>query len=1215
MSALPNFRYARRLTQGICLGLLAAMVAGGAWAVDGVVVPSDPVSVPLAARSGPRGATLFTTLSPEQTGLKADNPYDDPAMWRQLYHEFNSGAIGTGVAIGDFDGDGRPDVFVVSKTHPNRLFRNLGGLRFEDVTEKSGVAGPAGPWKQGAAFADVNNDGWLDLYVCRFGAPNLLYINQGDGTFREEAAARGLALLDASSMAAFCDYDRDGWLDVYVQTNLMDAKRRPGGQRDHLFHNNRDGTFTDVTDAAGITGETQGHSATWWDYDEDGWPDLYVANDFAQPDQLYHNNHDGTFTNVLSLVVPHTPHFSMGADLGDLNNDGHLDLLVADMAATTRYKDNRGMATLRSALPEDEQHPHAAPQYMQSALFLGTGTGRVLEAARLAGLQATDWTFGVRLEDLDLDGRLDAYFTNGMAREFNNSDLVQRSMSAVNEAERIRIMKTSPVLAERHLAFRNLGDLRFEDASAAWGLDHIGVGFGAAFGDLDGDGDLDLVFASYDGDLTVCRNDADTGHSVVLDLRGLSTPLKALSPSKGTVSNRFGIGATVRITTAGGPQMRTLTLARGYLSTSEPIVHFGLGPDTVIQRLTVEWPSGRRQSFTNLAADRHYTITEPAEATVEPPPARPSPWFTEVGPAANLDIPNHEQPLNELSQQPLLPFRFNRPGPAVAVADLDGDGEDDLVLGGVSGESGRLLSNLGGGQFMTYGANVFGKNVAVADGPILALDVDADGDLDLLVTKAGVAAPADAPAYQPHLWLNDGHGRFASAAAGILPALPISVGAAAAADFEHSGRLGLFVGGRVVPGRYPQAPRSALLAWRDGRYVDVTAEIAPSLAARGMVTAALWSDVDGDGWPDLLVAYDWGPVACYRNVNGKQLEDVTEKLGFAAAGTGWWRSLASADFNGDGRPDFAVGNTGLNTRYHATATEPALLFPDAALLGAMPQLVEAQWEGGKWYPLRPRDVLVRAFPPLMHRFPTAESYAKATLEEVFPNLNLTTNSRLVATELRSGIFLSQPDGSYRFAPLPRLAQIAPIHGFAAGDFDGDGRADLLLAGNSYAPVPETGRFDGGLGWLLHGDGAGGFTCVPPDESGFVVPGDARALAVTDLNQDGWPDVFVTRSNDRPLTFLNRSRPGRHSFGVALRGAPGNPAAVGARLTLQLTDGSTQTAEISAGSGYLTQSSATTFFGYLDSALPQRLRIRWPDGRETESEFTAPPPKLLRLSRP
>jgi len=1180
--------------------VLAGLIATGISSAS-ANEPEGLTSFPLAARSGPQGATLFATLPAEQTGLGAINAYGDPAMWGQLYREFTLGAIGTGVAMGDFDGDGRPDIFAVNKTGPDHLFRNLGGFHFEDVTERAGVAGPAGAWKQGAAFADVNNDGRLDLYVCRFGAPNLLYINQGDGTFHEEAAARGLALVDASSMAAFCDYDRDGWLDVYVQTNVLDTERRPNGQRDHLFHNNRDGTFTDVTDAAGITGETQGHSATWWDYDEDGWPDLYVANDFKDPDQLYHNNRDGTFTNALSSVVPHTPHSSMGADLGDLNNDGHLDLLVADMAATSRYKDHRGMAKLRAALTEDEQRPKAAPQYMQNSLFLGTGTGRVLEAARLAGLQATDWTWAVRLEDLDLDGRLDAYFTNGMVRELHGTDLVQRVMAVEGAAERIRITKASPPLAERHLAFRNLGDLRFEDASAAWGLDQVGIGFGAAFGDLDGDGDLDLVFASYGGPLTVCRNDSGTGHAVVLELRG-------------TVSNRFGIGATVRLETADGVQMRTLTLARGYLSTSEPLVHFGLGHNISIPRLTVEWPSGRRQTYTDLAADRRYVITEPANAS-PPPPARVAPQFTEAGPAANLTLPNHELPLNELGQQPLLPFRFNRPGPAAVFADLDGDGEDDLALGGVAGEPGQLLSNLGGGQFLLYGASLFKENVSVGDGPIIALDADADGDLDLLVTKAGVAAPADGPAYQPHLWLNDGRGRFAPAPAGMLPPLPISAGAAVAADFEHTGRPGVFIGGRVVPGRYPLSPRSALLAWRDGRLVDVTPEVAPALARRGMVTAALWADVDGDGWPDLLVAYDWGPVACYRNVAGKQFEDVTEKLGFAAAGAGWWRSLASADFNGDGRPDFVAGNAGLNTRYHASVTEPALLYANVVLDGPAGHLVEAQAEGGKWFPVRSRETLVGAFPSLARRFPSAESFARATLEEVFPPATLAAAGRFAATELRSGIFLSQPDGTYRFTPLPRLAQIAPVHGIAAGDFDGDGRADLLVAGNSYAPIPETGRFDGGMGWLLRGDGVGGFIPVPPAESGLLVPGDARALAVADLNQDGWPDVLATRNNDRPLLFLNRGRPGRHSFGVALRVAPGNPAAVGAQLTLYLADGSMQTAGVAAGSGYWAQSSSTVFFGYPDSVLPVRLRIRWPDGHETERAFATPPPKLLRIAQP
>ncbi len=1195
-----SFKLIRPLiySAGMGCGLMGLVAAAPALAAE---MSPGLATEPLAARSGPAGTTLFTTLAPEQTGVKAFNAYDDPKMWWELYREFTLGGIGSGVAIGDYDGDGRPDIFVVSKTGPNHLFRNLGNFKFEDVTERADVAGPLGAWKQGAAFADINNDGRLDLYVCRFGAPNLLYVNQGDGTFREEAAARGLALADASGMAAFCDYDRDGWLDVFVQTNLLDGERRPNGQRDHLYHNNRDGTFTDVTDAAGIAGETQGHSATWWDYDEDGWPDLYLANDFKDPDQLFHNNHDGTFTNVLSNVVPHTPHSSMGADLGDVNNDGHIDLLVADMAATTRYKDQRGMAKLRTGLTDNEQRPDAAPQFMRNALFLNTGAGVVLEGAFLANLNATDWTWSVRLEDLDNDGRLDAYFTNGMVRELHGTDLVKRVVNFEHVADRIKLTKASPVLAERHLAFRNLGDLRFEEVGGRWGLDQVGVGFGAAFGDLDGDGDLDLVFVSLDGEVTVCRNDGATGHAVMIDLRG-------------TTSNRFGVGATVHLETEAGQQVRTLTLARGYLSTSEPALHFGLGESTKIKRLTVDWPSGATQTFTDLPADRRYTITESVAPATKVPPAARTPEFTEVGASLQLNLVNRDKPFNETGRQPLLAFRLNRPGPAATFADLDGDGEDDLLIGGVSGEAGQLLSNLGGGQFLSYGGSVF-RDGAQPNGPILAFDANGDGSIDLLVTSAGVAAPADSPVYQPRLFLNNGRGRFAPASEGIWPNLPLSVGAAAAADFEHSGRLGVFLGSRVVPGRYPETPQSVLLAWREGKYVDVTAEIAPMLANAGMVTAALWSDVDGDGWIDLLVTYQWGKVACYRNVEGRHFEDITEKLGFSAAGTGWWNSIASADFNGDGRPDYAVGNAGLNTPYRASATEPPLLYAGVVVGNSGPQLVEVKAENGRWYPVRDREAMVKAFPSLGARFPTAESYAKASLEEVFPAEVLNAAVKYSATELRSGVFLSQPDGRYQFSPLPRLAQIAPIAGLVAGDFDGDGRADLMTVGNSYAPIPEVGRFDGGVGWLLRGDGHGGFVPAPPVESGFIVRHDAKALAVADLNQDGWPDLFVTRNNDVALTFLNRKRPSRNSFGVALRGTPGNPTAVGARLTLQLADKSTQMVEIAAGSGYFSQSSPTVFFGYPDASPPVRLSIRWPDGHETEQNFTSPPPKLLRLSAP
>ncbi|MFZ5494653.1 MAG: VCBS repeat-containing protein [Verrucomicrobiota bacterium] len=1065
-------------------------------------------SEPFQSRSTGYGAARFTTLPPEQTGLTAGNPYDDPEMWGRHYREFSLGAIGTGVAIADYDGDGRPDVCVVAKTGPVRLYRNLGGFRFEDATDRAGVAGPGGAWQQGAAFADVNNDGRPDLYVCRFNAPNLLFINRGDGAFAEEAAARGLALNDASGMAAFHDYDRDGWLDAYVQTNVLDAERRPNGQRDRLYHNNRDGTFTDVTDRAGISGETQGHSATWWDFDEDGWPDLYVANDFKDPDQLYRNNRDGTFTDQLNRFAPHTPHSSMGADLGDVNNDGHPDLLVADMATTTRVKDHRGQAKIRAGLAEDGRHPEVAPQYMRNALLLGTGAGRALEAAGLAGLDATDWTWSVRLEDLDNDGRLDAWFTNGMVRELHGQDIIQRMMGRESMLERMRIMQATPVLAERNLVFRNLGDLRFEETGRTWGLDHTGVSFGAALGDLDGDGDLDLVFANMDGAPTVCRNDTTDGGAIVVALRG-------------TRSNRAGVGATVRVESAAGRQMRTLVLARGYLSTSEPVLHFGLGAEAAVRRLTVDWPSGAHQVFADLPAGRRYVITEPAAPAPAPPVAHPPPLFAEEGERLGLNFESREKPFNEWAREPLLPWRLNRTGPAALTVDLDGDKLDDLVIGGVSGEPGKLLSNLGDGHFLAYGAGLF-PDTTLPDGPILALDADADGDADLLVTKAGTAAPAGSPAYEPRLLLNNGRGRF-TVASGLLPSLPVSVGAAAAADFERSGRVGIFIGGRAVPGAYPQVPRSALLAWRDGRYADVTAELAPALERAGLVTAARWSDVDADGWPDLLAACEWGRVACFRNREGKGFEDATERLGFASGGSGWWRALAAADFNGDGRPDFAAGNTGLNTRYRASAAEPALLYAGVTAGGAAPQLIEAGFREGHCYPLRDRDTLAKLLPAALRPFPTAEAYSKAKLSEVFPEAVLAKATKFAATELRNGVFLSQPDGTWKFTPLPRLAQIAPMTALHAGDLDGDGHADLLAAGNSHAPTPETGRFDGGLGWLLRGDGRGGFTPVPVAESGFLVPGEARALAVTDLDRDGRPDFLVTQNNGRTLFFRHSGR--------------------------------------------------------------------------------------------
>jgi hypothetical protein len=1147
-------------------------------------------SAPFPNRPHPRGKTLFAQLPADETGIRAENHYDDPRMWGDLYQEFEGGSIGTGVAIGDYDGDGRPDIFVATKTHGCRLYRNLGGFKFEDVTEKAGVGGEPGVWNLGVTFVDINNDGLLDIYVCRFNAPNLLYVNQGDGTFREMAHAYGLDVKDSSVMASFCDYDRDGALDVYLTTNMLDNAAHPNGQRGYLFHNNRDGTFTNVTESAGITGESQSHSAIWWDYDNDGWPDLYVTNDYGVPDKLYHNNRDGTFTDVVDRVLPHTSFYSMGSDIGDVRNDGFIDLLVADMAATTHQKDQNSIADARER-DEENDASTAAQKLHRSALYLNTGTGRALEAAYLSGLAATNWTWSVRFEDLDNDGRQDLFVTNGFNRD-PNPDVNSSAIHVETPAERIKVLYNSPVLVETHMAFKNMGDLDFKEVGAEWGLDQKGVAFGAAFGDLSGDGNLDIVYSNYEGGITVLRNDCETGHVVNVDLRG-------------TVSNRFGIGAVVRVESDLGVQVRELELARGYMSSSEPMLHFGLGRDTVIKRMVVTWPSGIVQTFANLGADRRYTVTEPKGAANLAPPPPPAPGqFEETGSVAGLSLPSREELVDETYQQKTIPLRLNRRGPGIAVGDTTGSGREDVVLGGTTLDPLRVLRASSPGTFAAAGAPAGTAHPPSDDGPVLLFDAAGLGRQDLLVTRGGNTLQDGAPEYQPRLYLNDGRGGYTPAPDDALPPLSINAGALAAADFDHSGRLGVFIGGRISPGRYPLAPQSALLANQGGRFVDVTDTLAPGLRNVGMVTSALWSDVDGDGWPDLLVTLDWGRVRYFHNNAGKGFEDWSERAGFSSAGTGWWTSIASADFNGDGKPDFVVGNAGLNTQYHADALHPALLYYGDFRGNGTHQLIEAYYEGGQIYPWRSRKGLAAAVPAILKRFSKNAYYERASLGEIVGQEKLAKAQRFEASELRSGVFLSQPDGTYRFEPLPRIAQISAIQGLVAGDFDGSGHAEIFAVQNTYAPIRADGRIDSGLGQLLRGDGRGHFTEATPLESGLVVPGDAKALVVTDLDRDGWPDFVVSRNNSTTLAFHNRGVPGRRSFSVSLRGAPGNPTGIGARISVTFADGSVETSEVSAGSGYYSQSSPACFFGHPESVPPRSVRVRWPSGASTEEAVAA-----------
>ena len=563
---------------------------------------------------------------------------------------------------------------------------------------------------------------------------------------------------------------------------------------------------------------------------------------------------------------------------------------------------------------------------------------------------------------------------------------------------------------------------------------------------------------------------------------------------------------------------------------------------------------------------------------------------------------SHEEPVDEFISQRLIPLRQNPHGPGLAVGDVFRNGRDDVILGGTTHDSLRILHAGASGQYLAADSSAVPTGSTVDDGPVLLFDSAGAGRQDLLVTKGGNSLPAGSQEYQPRLFLNDGHGGFRAAPDDALPQLPLSAGAVAAADFDHSGRLGLFIGGRVTPGRYPLAPQSALLANRGGRFEDVTDSLAPGLREVGMVTSALWTDVDGDGWPDLLLALDWGGVKYFHNNQGKGFEDWSEKAGFAAAGTGWWTSIAAADFNGDGRMDYVVGNVGLNTIYTADPAHPALLFYGDFRDGGPKQLVEGYYEGNTLYPRRSRRDLGAAIPSVLKRFPTFDSYARATLGDIVGGERLAKARRFAATELRSGVFLSQPDGTYRFEPLPRIAQISPLQGMVAGDFCGDGHTGVFAVQNSYASIISVGRFDGGLGQLLRGDGRGHFTPVPPSESGLVVPGDAKALSVLDLDQDGWPDFVLSRNNDNSTAFRNGGVAGHRPLKIVLQGAAGNPTAIGARITVVYADGSTETSEVYAGSGYYSQSTAACFFGYPEANPPARILVRWPSGASSEHAF-------------
>ena len=1196
---------------------------------------STIVSEPLRDRPArEEGAPLFEKLAPAQTGVDFSHRM---AMNHPLSRLNSSGFVCGGVCIGDFNGDGRPDLFLANGPDKNGLFLQRDEFRFEDVTQQAGVDG-GDAWGCGAAAADFDGDGDLDLYVCNYDAPNQLFVNDGTGTkFTDEAESRGLAMIDASLTPSFVDHDRDGDLDLFVVTYRY---YRPGGRPakkpivmrngrpkilaefekyydlrqvgpsnwtvdtcgrpDRLFRNDGSGRFTDVSESAGITEKGHGLSATWWDHDRDGWPDLYVANDFTDPEHLYRNNGDGTFTDVLEQAMPYTSWSSMGADCADLNNDGLLDLFVADMAATTHYKSKVTMGDmgdrrwfLENAWPR---------QIMRNNLFLNTGTPRFMEAAFLCGLAGTDWSWAVKLADLDNDSRVDVYVTNGASRMITDADITVTPQMLVGKTE-WELWKEQPTMKEVNLAFRNKGNLQFEQTAKPWGLAHEGMSYAAAYGDLDGDGDLDLVVTNIDEPTSIYRNLGHEGHRVIVRLVGAG-------------GNRDGLGATIEIESQAGKQIRLANPMTGFLSCNDSAVHFGLGQADTIDTLRVRWPSGKVQTFNDLAADHRYTITEPSGGQA-PEPAKPSETktlFTEVSQSVGLAFEHSEKPYDDYARQPLLPGKLSQLGGSLAWGDADGDGDHDLFVGGAGGQAGAVFLRQPDGTFQpsAVAQPALKADQAAEDMAALWLDADRDGDFDLLVTSGGVECEPGAAILADRLYLNDGRGGLSRADASVFPPASESSSTAVAGDLDADGDLDLFIGSRSIPGQYPETPRSRLLRNDGGRFVDVTSDVAPGLERVGLVTSALWSDANGDGRQDLLVTLEWGPVALFLNTGG-QLADATKQAGLADR-LGWWNSVTGVDLDHDGDMDYIAMNVGLNTKYGTpSAKKPSLLYYGDMEDNGRKRLIEAKRDKkGGLVPVRGKSCSTHCMPMLGKKFPTYRAFAASVLPDIYTEQRLANAEQFKATTFESGALINDGGGHFTFHPLPRFAQASPGYGVVAADIDADGRIEVVAVQNMFTREPETGLWRGGIGVILEYGAGGVFRVEPASETGFVVDGDAKGLTLCDLDSDNRPDLVVCQNNGRLLAWKNQGD-GQPLFSVRLNGSPGNRNGIGARIIAHYTDGTVRAAEMTAGNGYLSQSQPVVYFNVAGTPI-KVLEIRWPDGETTKATPDAKSPTITVSKR-
>ncbi len=1113
----------------------------------------------------------FQEKPPRKTGVSFANQleYTDNLTVLEFEYMYN----GAGVAIADFDKDGWQDLYFTGNMVSNRLYRNLGDWKFEDITDTSGAG--SSNWSNGVSIVDINQDGYPDIYVSKGGPrgsegkdrANLLFINKGmEGgglQFEEAAAAWGLADEGYSVQSVFFDYDRDGDLDMYLLSNaLVDFNRNTSRPKDRtgkapsadkFFRNNGDGTFTDVSAEAGILIEGFGLGVEVCDINLDGWPDVYVSNDFLTDDLLYINLRNGTFRNEISGYFEHLTFNGMGNDIADINNDGLMDVVVLDMLPedNTRWKLTMMGNNYDEFMNGLSYGYH--PQYIRNTLQLNNGNGSFSEVGQIAGMASTEWSWSALLADFDQDGLNDLCVTNGYRQDITNLDfmvygnrVLTMGTEEANRKQRLEELNKLPGIKLHNYFFKNMGDLQFRDTSKEVGFTKPTYSNGMAYGDLDNDGDLDLVINNIDDPALLYENKLAPGPGN----QYLTVGFKGENP------NLEGIGSTVQLFYGAATQQRYFTPYRGYLSTMEATLHFGLGNTGMLDSLRVTWPDGRQQLLTNIRSNQKVILDyrEATEAKSLPGKRKQTP-FQEMD-SIGLAHSHKEDDFVDFKIQPLLPHMHSRNGPGLAVADINTDGKEDYFIGGASGEAGILFIQDENGQFRQH---TF-QDIAAEDMGAVFFDADNDGDQDLYVVSGGSSYPAGDERYQDRFYTNDGTGGFTRADA--LPENTTSGSVVTAADYDKDGLLDLFVGGRVRPGEYPLSPASMLLKNNsDAKQIRFTPDNQknPSLCGElGMVTAALWTDFNNDTWPDLIIAGEFMPIRFFQNRNG-QLVEVTGQTGLKNT-HGWWNSIVAGDFDNDGDSDYILGNLGLNSRYKASAAEPLCIYAKDYDKNGQIDPVMCYYIDGENYIAHSRNDLIEQINAMRGRFRTYSDYANATFDESFTREELADALVVKSETFASSYVENLGDGTFKLTPLPRKAQIAPIYGMLVEDYTGDGNMDLLAVGNFFSGEVFSGRYDASIGWLLAGDGKGNFDPVDVTKSGFYVPGDAKALVRLPREEK---ELVIASINNSPVkAFAFNRDPARLYYAK-----PGDRVAF-----VTLKNGKVQKTEFYYGSGYLSQGS-------------------------------------------